>query len=108
MINLLNYSAGVIPITKADKNVDVPDTAYQPKNSVDKLNWESCERTLSPRPPFLPLPRRPFLITDDSVGADDAEVYDGAPVGLQIVGRKFEEEKILAIMQIVYAALQKA
>ncbi|KAK1765526.1 Acetamidase [Phialemonium atrogriseum] len=80
VINLLNYSAGVIPITKADKNVDVPNTAYQPKSSVDKLNWESY----------------------------DAEVYDGAPVGLQIVGRKFEEEKILAIMQIVYAALQKA
>ena len=36
---------------------------------------------------------------------DDPEIYDGAPVGLQIMGRKFEEEKILAITQVVYAAL---
>lgn len=41
------------------------------------------------------------------MGADDPDIYDGAPVGLQIVGRKFDEEKILAIMNIVYAALQK-
>jgi Asp-tRNA(Asn)/Glu-tRNA(Gln) amidotransferase A subunit family amidase len=33
---------------------------------------------------------------------DDPEVYDGAPVGIQIVGRKFEEEKIWAIGKIVH------
>lgn len=36
---------------------------------------------------------------------DDLDVYHGAPVGLQIVARKFEEEKILAIAKIVCAAL---
>lgn len=40
--------------------------------------------------------------------SDDAELYDGGPVGLQLVARKFEEEKILAIAKIVYAALQAA
>lgn len=39
---------------------------------------------------------------------DDPEVYHGAPVGLQIVGRKFEEEKVLAVAKIVCAALEKA
>lgn len=38
---------------------------------------------------------------------DDPEIYDGAPVGLQIVARKFEEEKVLAIAKTVYAALLK-
>jgi len=33
-------------------------------------------------------------------------LYDGAPVGLQIVGRKFEEEKVLAIAKVLYAALE--
>jgi len=37
---------------------------------------------------------------------NDAEMYDGAPVGLQLVARKFEEEKILGIAQIVTAALK--
>jgi amidase len=41
-INLLNYSAAVIPVTKADKSLDAFDSSYQPLNPVDKLNWESC------------------------------------------------------------------
>lgn len=41
-INLLNYSFVVIPVTKADKNLDVADESYQPLNATDKLNWEAC------------------------------------------------------------------
>ncbi|KAK4644133.1 hypothetical protein QC761_302630 [Podospora bellae-mahoneyi] len=66
VINLMNYSAAVIPMTKADKAIDVVpegNDAYRPLNDVDKQNWE----------------------------AYDPEIYDGAPVGVQIVARKFEE-----------------
>jgi amidase len=38
---------------------------------------------------------------------DDPEIYDGAHVGLQIVGRRFQEEKILAIAEILGDALGK-
>jgi Asp-tRNA(Asn)/Glu-tRNA(Gln) amidotransferase A subunit family amidase len=31
--------------------------------------------------------------------ADDPEVFHGMPVGLQIVGRRFEDEKIVAILK---------
>jgi len=65
VINLLNYSVVVIPVTKANKDIDVVDPCYEPLNDLDKKNWE----------------------------AYDAEMYDGAPVGLQLVARKFEEEK---------------
>lgn len=37
---------------------------------------------------------------------DDPDNYDGAPIGLQIVGRKHKEEKIWAIAKIVTAALK--
>lgn len=37
---------------------------------------------------------------------DDPEIYDGAPIGVQIVARKYEEEKIFAIAKIVTAALK--
>ena len=37
---------------------------------------------------------------------DDPETYDGAPVGLQIVARQHEEEKVLAIAKIVDSALK--
>ena len=39
---------------------------------------------------------------------DDPEIYDGAPVGLQLVARKFEEEKIWAIAKIVCSAMKWA
>ena len=73
VINLLDYSAAVIPVTMADKSVDLNDPNYAPLNDLDAKNWAWY----------------------------DAEAYDGAPVGLQIVGRKYEEEKILAIAKIV-------
>lgn len=38
---------------------------------------------------------------------DDPAVYNGAPVGVQVVARKFEEEKALAISRIVYTAIQR-
>lgn len=40
--------------------------------------------------------------------ADDPEIYHGAPVGIQIVGKKFEEEKVLAIAHLVNQALQES
>lgn len=45
---------------------------------------------------------------DQSSILDDPEIYDGAPVGVQIVARKFEEEKIWAIGKIVHKILQAA
>ncbi|KAK4454174.1 Acetamidase [Podospora aff. communis PSN243] len=77
VINLLDYSSVVIPVTKADKTVDVFDNSYEPLNELDRKNWEAYE----------------------------PEIYDGAPVGVQLVARKFQEEKILGIVEIVVAAL---
>lgn len=37
--------------------------------------------------------------------ADDAEIYDGAPVAVQVVGRRFEEEKVLVFAEILGCAL---
>jgi Asp-tRNA(Asn)/Glu-tRNA(Gln) amidotransferase A subunit family amidase len=37
---------------------------------------------------------------------DDPEAYDGAPVGLQIVARKYDEEKVWAIAKIVDTILR--
>jgi amidase len=44
----------------------------------------------------------------DSCPIDDAEVYDGAPVAVQIVGRRFEEEKILVLAEVLDEALGRA
>lgn len=41
-INLMNYSVVVIPVTKADKKIDVVNESYRPLNEKDKLNWDAC------------------------------------------------------------------
>ncbi|KAF5635107.1 general amidase [Fusarium tjaetaba] len=79
-MNLTNYTAVVIPTIRADKRVDVFDEGYEPLGEMDRKNWQ----------------------------AYDVDLYDGAPVGVQIVGRKFEEEKCLAIARIVHAVVQSA
>ncbi|KAL5877068.1 hypothetical protein ACKVWC_006224 [Pyricularia oryzae] len=80
IFNLLNYSVAVIPVTKADKEIDLVHDRYKPKLGLDELNWNSY----------------------------DPEIYHGAPVGIQVVGKKFEEEKVLAIAHLVNQALQES
>jgi amidase len=49
-----------------------PDVPYQPRNNQDLWNW----------------------------GIYDPEAMDGHPVGLQIVGRRLEEEKVLGVATV--------
>ncbi|KAL4732182.1 hypothetical protein ACLX1H_001190 [Fusarium chlamydosporum] len=79
-MNVTNYSAVIIPTIKADVSIDVFDDSYKPLGDLDRKNWQ----------------------------AYDAAIYDGAPVGIQIVGRKFEEEKCLALARIIHAVLENA
>lgn len=46
---------------------------------------------------------------DGRIQADyDADFYHGAPVALQVVGKRLEEEKVLEMTQIVADALKAA
>lgn len=38
----------------------------------------------------------------------DPEFYDGAPVSLQLVGKRLEEEKVLEMVEVVSNALKAA
>ncbi|GKU21475.1 unnamed protein product [Fusarium langsethiae] len=79
-MNVTNYSAVVIPTIRADASIDVFDDSYKPLGDLDSKNWK----------------------------AYDPALYEGAPVGIQIVGRKYEEEKCLALARIVHLVLQSA
>jgi len=78
-VNLLDYTASVIPVTTADKTVDVVDEGYTPMNDTDKRVFEA----------YVP------------------EIYDGGHVSVQLVGRRLQEEKILALTEIIGDALEK-
>jgi amidase len=45
---------------------------------------------------------------DGAIQADyDADFYDGAPVSLQCVGRRLEEEKVLEMTEVISNALRQ-
>lgn len=72
-INLLDFTSVVVPVTFADKNVDGRNESFQPANDLDK-----------------------------TVQAEyDPEFYHGAPVAVQIIGRRLTEEQTLAIAEEV-------
>jgi amidase len=69
--NILDYSVGVIPVTTVDKSVDVRIQGYDALNERDKM-----------------------VATEY-----DPELQHGAPIGISIYGRRFEDEKILGILE---------
>ncbi|ERF71857.1 hypothetical protein EPUS_01772 [Endocarpon pusillum Z07020] len=70
-VNGLDYTSVVIPVTTVDKSLDVVDHSYQPLNDIDKTIQNGY----------------------------DPEIYDGAHVSVQLVGRRLQEEKMLLLAE---------
>jgi Asp-tRNA(Asn)/Glu-tRNA(Gln) amidotransferase A subunit family amidase len=75
----LDYTAGIIPVTHVDRVKDQLPAGF----NVRKLNG----------------------VAQGAYKLYDADAMHGLPVGIQVVGRRLEEEKVLAIMQRVEDAL---
>ncbi|OCK96647.1 amidase [Cenococcum geophilum 1.58] len=69
--NLLNYPAIVFPVDKVDPQRDRKEDGYKPMTRLDRENWKLY----------------------------DPETFAGLPVSLQLVGRRHEDEKVLAVLQ---------
>ncbi|KAK9426943.1 amidase signature domain-containing protein [Lipomyces doorenjongii] len=80
LVNLLDYSSVVIPVTKADLAIDVATPA--PGNGlfkeIEQILWED----------YIP------------------EDFVNGPVGIQVIGGRLEEERMLAVAGVVDAALK--
>ncbi|KAL8964845.1 MAG: hypothetical protein Q9197_006783, partial [Variospora fuerteventurae] len=63
--NLLDYPALVFPVSKVDPEVDQVEEGYEPTNEKDAFNYHLYE----------------------------PEKYRGAPISLQLIGRRYEDEK---------------
>ncbi|KAL4810834.1 amidase signature domain-containing protein [Aspergillus unguis] len=78
VFNLLDYTSAVIPVTTADKNVDIAS----PREFLGELD-------------------------EKIYNGYDADVYDGAPAGVQVFGRRLQEEKILVLAEYVAGAIKQ-
>lgn len=96
-INLLDFTSVVVPVTFADKNLDKKNERFKPMNDMDKQVQEECKFSECPR----------SRTATDKI-TDDAEAYHGAPVAVQIVGRRLTEEKIMAIAEEIGKLLGNA
>jgi Asp-tRNA(Asn)/Glu-tRNA(Gln) amidotransferase A subunit family amidase len=90
----LDYPALVAPVSKV-LPTDVAETEYQPRNEQDRYNHQLCKCA------------RGFEIDDltDGVTLDDAVKYANAPVSIQLVGRRYEDEKVVEAMEYLQEEL---
>ncbi|KAJ0414339.1 amidase signature domain-containing protein [Aspergillus carlsbadensis] len=72
-INILDFTSVVVPVTFADKGVDVVNGEFAPLGEMDRV----VQREYDP------------------------EAYHGAPVAVQIIGRRLTEERVMAIAEEV-------
>ncbi|KAM3449570.1 hypothetical protein MY3296_006790 [Beauveria thailandica] len=79
LFNLLGYTAGVIPVTHVDKKKDQLPKGFNVRN----LNG----------------------VARGAYRHYNADNMHGLPVGVQVIGRRLEEEKVLALMKKVEDAL---
>ncbi|KAH9427182.1 hypothetical protein MCOR02_012423 [Pyricularia oryzae] len=78
--NLVDYPAVVFPVTTVDPVKDVKDASYTPKNAQDRFVYD--------------------MYTPDK--------FANAPVSLQIVGRRFHDEKVLAALVEIERAIGRS
>ncbi|KAG2068532.1 amidase signature enzyme [Suillus decipiens] len=84
IFNILDYVAGVLPVTFVDRKSDA-----LPKDFMKSDDYKNMG-----------------LISKGAYSVYDADEMHGLPLGVQIVGRRFEEEKVLQGMKIVEDALE--
>ncbi|KIK90589.1 hypothetical protein PAXRUDRAFT_831564 [Paxillus rubicundulus Ve08.2h10] len=85
IFNILDYVAGVLPVSFVNKESD----------SLPKDFMKSEEY------------KRMGTISKGVYSVYDAEAMHGLPVGVQVVGRRFEEERVLQAMKVVEDALEE-
>ncbi|KAI4190375.1 MAG: hypothetical protein L6R41_000827 [Letrouitia leprolyta] len=78
IVNVLDYTACTLPVTTADKNIDIVNPSFKPMSKADETIM-SCY---------------------------DPEIYDGSHVSVQLIGRRLQEEKVLAITEYVAGVLK--
>ncbi|TFY69851.1 hypothetical protein EVJ58_g174 [Rhodofomes roseus] len=76
--NILDYSAGVLPVTHVDAALDALGR-FKPKNAIEAGQYEMY----------------------------NAQQMHGLPVGVQVVGKRLEEEKVLEGMKVIESLLRK-
>lgn len=80
LFNVLDYSAGVMPITRINKIRDKLPPWFRARNAIERSNHRMY----------------------------NSEAMDGLPVGVQVVGRRLDEERDLEGMKLIHGLMADA
>lgn len=85
----MDNPVGIVPVTRVDPTTDEVTSEW----------YEEKQRGVNSSPLLH------ALLYKGKNSVYDAKKMAGLPVGIQIAGRKWEEEKVLAIMKVVDSVL---
>lgn len=80
VVNVLDWPAITLPVTYANKEKDTKDKQYKSRNELDATIYDEY----------------------------DADLYHGAPVGVQLVGRRLQEDYLLGLAEQLTNALNNS
>jgi amidase len=95
--NILEWTCATVPVTVVDPLQDPKPTSFEPMSEDDRRNWEKCE--------WIYWVSFGYLLTVLICTADTPDYYKEAPVCLQVMGRRYEEEKVLGLLRTIDEAL---
>ena len=91
----MDYAAAVFPVTTVDPIIDAKIPSHDFLSEADKWLYDICA--------LFSLSYARTLI--DGAG-DDPEIFEGAPVAFQLVGRTLEEEAVIRMTEVVDLAIK--
>lgn len=100
VFNVLDYSCVSFPTKAAvDQEIDTYPGDYQPLSDTCKAIHDECKLQGSAQPTI------PDADRTKTLGTDDPSVVHGMPISLQLVARRLEEEKVIAMTRKVLSIL---
>lgn len=83
LFNVIDSPVGIVPVTRVDASLDQLPSNFKPGETGGSTIFEK------------------FMYQDGSRTVYNPQEMAGMPVGVQIVGRKWDDEKVLAMMRVV-------
>lgn len=99
--NLLDYPALVFPTGLYCNEQDAADKTYSPRNEQDAYNYTLCKLEAISRKFGLDVHK---CLTDVFSFSDEPEKFKDAPISLQLVGRRYEDEKLIDALEMILDA----
>lgn len=89
LYNVVDHPVGIVPVTRVDKTRDIISDAWKDPATGGPVGSPIIHATMY----------------DGANPAYDPVAMEGIPVGVQVVGKPWDDEKVIEMMKVVDSAL---